>query len=247
MATKRVCSITNCGKPYCAKGYCKRHYARFVSKTIRPRTFYSEMPGRRFGRLVVQRFVSHSVHSGAWVCLCDCGNTRTLYRAQLVRGKVKSCGCLRKTQLQKHGCSGTQTYNAWQAMKRRCTNPKVVNYRHYGGRGIRVCPEWFNSFETFLADMGEVPEGKSLDRIDVNGNYEPGNCRWATGEEQVANRRCSVPMASYVEIKRLADAGMSKKEIALKLGLPRTTVGNRLARARMLANYHPQFMRLSTG
>lgn len=109
----------------------------------------------------------------------------------------------------KHGHSvgekPSTTYNSWAAMKQRCYDPKRSNYAYYGGRGIKVCDQWINSFDQFLADMGERPEGKTLDRIDVNGNYEPSNCRWVTAKEQTSNRRgdnCNTPVEGLYEIFR---------------------------------------------
>lgn len=89
----------------------------------------------------------------------------------------------------KHGMTGTRTFKSWETMKQRCTNPNAVDYERFGGRGIKVCAAWSKSFLTFLYDMGIRPEGKTLDRIDVNGNYTPKNCKWSTASEQHRNRR----------------------------------------------------------
>lgn len=88
-----------------------------------------------------------------------------------------------------HGSSNTGTYKSWQAMKSRCLNPKADQWENYGGRGVQICPQWIATFETFMVDMGERPPGKTLDRIDTNGNYEPGNCRWSSAQAQAQNRR----------------------------------------------------------
>ena len=104
----------------------------------------------------------------------------------------------------KHGWYGTATYHAWNGMINRCTQPKMKHYKHYGGRGISVCPEW-RDFRNFLRDMGPRPEGMSLDRINNDGNYEPGNCRWTTREEQRRNRRCTIFIEYQGERYALAD------------------------------------------
>src|SRR5690606_2812880 len=107
-------------------------------------------------------------------------------------GKTKSCGCLRiETNISKgttHGHSGTRTYQAWLNMKSRCSNKKNISYENYGGRGISICDRWLNSFENFLEDMGECPDNLTLERMDVNGNYEPNNCIWEDYSQQLFNQ-----------------------------------------------------------
>jgi hypothetical protein len=150
----------------------------------------------RFGRLVAQwpagRGPSYKVH---WLCLCDCGNLKVVAIVNLLHS-TRSCGCISKekpTNL-KHGHSrkrgNTREYTSWLSMRSRCYYVGDKEYLRYGGVGITVCDRWKNSFPNFLSDMGPRPLGKTLDRFpDKNGNYEPGNCRWATPQEQSANMR----------------------------------------------------------
>lgn len=144
--------------------------------------------GERHGRLVV---AEDRTAGGAPVeCVCDCG-ARTSVPLN-AWGRTESCGCLVVDRTREanttHGLSKSRTYSTWISMWRRCTRPNVKAWPEYGGRGITVCDAW-HDFATFLADMGLRPEGTSLDRIDVNGNYEPGNCRWATASQQNSNQR----------------------------------------------------------
>lgn len=151
-------------------------------------------PGDRFGRLVVIERVPNPTGAKSR-CQCDCGGFIEVFHSNLKR-YTNSCGCLRREKgsergklAKKHGYTRTRTYQSWRAMKKRCYLPQNPSYDYYGARGIRVCKRWYHSFEAFLADMGERPEGMTLDRIDPSGNYTPSNCRWATPATQAMNQR----------------------------------------------------------
>ena len=153
--------------------------------------------GQRFGRLVVVgRGENNRGNHPMWMCQCDCGGTSVIDGSSLGTGRTTSCGCKHRELTIKrrttHGMYKTKEYNTWRNMKSRCSRKTGKHWKDYGSRGITVCPEWVSSFETFYRDMGDKPEGMSLDRIDNDGNYLPGNCRWATDIEQRSNRRCSV-------------------------------------------------------
>lgn len=148
----------------------------------------TDITGQRFGKLVacwpVGRRWSHVV----WLCVCDCGSLCRPDRHSLNSGKVSNCGrwCRKKAR---DAHSKSRTYATWECMIQRCTNPNTKDFKDYGGRGIVVCDRWM-IFRNFLADMGERPEGKTLDRIDNDGNYGIGNCKWSTPSEQQRNKRC---------------------------------------------------------
>jgi len=147
---------------------------------------------QRFGKLVV---ISDSrkikTRNIIWECKCDCGKRVFVIGPDLKRGHTKSCGCL-VGRSKTHGKTGSKEYISWQKMKERCFNPVNIKYANYGGRGITVCEQWKNSFENFFRDMGPRPSNYTLDRIHTEGDYEPGNCRWASSREQNRNRRDNV-------------------------------------------------------
>lgn len=187
----RRCGAKGCLKAAVARGYCRKHYTRLLrvgdAELVRPSHPERVKPGNRYGLLTVIERVPGGARR-MYRCRCDCGGEKSAAGSALTRGRVQSCGCLLPA---KHGHTTggwSPTYNTWVSMLQRCTNPRATYYRYYGGRGIAVCDRW-RSFASFLADMGERPAGKSIDRIDTNGDYEPGNCRWATASEQRRNQR----------------------------------------------------------
>jgi len=151
---------------------------------------FIDMTGQRFGRLIaLKRGYKEGSVSTYWLCKCDCGTEKLINGQHLRRGLIVSCGCHGRTVALKHGKQGTPTYTAWNSMRTRCGDYGRP-HKHWGGRGIKVCERW-KSFENFLADMGERPAGMSLERINNDGDYEPGNCRWATRLEQMQNTRAN--------------------------------------------------------
>lgn len=191
-----------------------------------PRTI--DLTGQKFGRLTVLNFAEIKKRKAHWLCRCDCGNERIVRSANLRNGNTQSCGCLQKEKTgatsRSHGRSKTPEFTAWLGAKVRCYNPKYYLFRRYGGRGIKVCDKWLNSFEAFYADMGPKPSPKhSLDRHpDRDGNYEPENCRWATGSEQARNRSDTL----MVEV---AGVNIPLATLAEMIGISSVTIRARLA------------------
>lgn len=209
--------------------------------------------GDRFGRYAVigeappkiwKRPGQKERRDRRWKVRCDCGAENLVPAHQLKAGQSRSCGCLRsivasarvgrKNPNFVHGEAGkTPTHSSWCSMIQRCTNPNATAFSVYGGRGIGICEEW-RSFERFLADMGERPSGTTLDRIDPDGDYEPGNCRWAGAKTQRRNQReefkPKLSPQKVREIRARAEAGATQQSLADEFGVSRATVGDALSR-----------------
>lgn len=199
--------------------------------------------GQRFKRLVTVRLFREPNHKGhniiMWECICDCGNIKNVKQTHLAHDFMQSCGCLhRDNTAERNRANATHgarrrsrptppEYPCWSSMLSRCLNKTNVAYDNYGARGIKVCERWQESFENFIEDMGPKPSAEySLDRIDVNGNYEPENCRWATWNEQGRNKRNSIYITIKGETKHISEwveiTGISKHAFTyrLKMGWP---------------------------
>lgn len=157
-----------------------------------------DLTGKRYGKIKVLSMKGHENGTIIWNCVCDCGKELEVSTGRLNSGHVQSCGCVKKERLIKqnttHGKSNTRLYEIWIGMKKRCYNSNCSAYESYGGRGICICNEWLSDFMNFyIWAMGSgYNDNLSIDRIDVNGNYEPSNCRWATTDEQSSNKRDTV-------------------------------------------------------
>ena len=153
-----------------------------------------DLNNQQFGRLLVIDKSDKRGNGGEvfWNCICNCGKLSMVRAGCLISGGTTSCGCIQKQATTKHGMTKTRTFKSWDSMKQRCLNPNAPDYPKYGGRGITICQRWIDSFTNFFDDMGERPENLSIDRINVNGNYEPSNCRWASRSLQQRNKTTSL-------------------------------------------------------
>ena len=190
-----------------------------------------DIAGKRFGRLTAIRIDAgkSDSHNKFWICKCDCGRESSVSRSNLVSGATASCGSKRCRNVRKiHGGSNERLYNVWVDMRGRCASPQNINYSRYGGRGIKVCPEWDKSYlavrDWALATGYDetAPRGQcTIDRIDVNGNYCPKNCRWADITMQNRNKRTSRNIKCFGETKMLsewaAEYGISPETLAKRL------------------------------
>lgn len=189
---------------------------------------FRNLKGQKFGRLtVLERDCLEPKGRVRWICECSCGNYATVASSDLIKNHTQSCGCIHREMMKnkqfKHGLGGTRLYGIWRGMKSRCYNKKRKCYDRYGGRGITVCDEWLNDFESFYnwSLANGYRDDLTIDRIDVNGNYEPSNCRWADIKTQANNTSKNHMITAFGQT-------MTMKEWARKTGINYYTLNTRL-------------------
>ena len=184
---------------------------------------FIDLTGKKFGSfLILRRDKNHAPGIVSWICKCECGEIKSIRGGNLKNGKCSCAKCGDEIGMgnRSHGMSDSPTYISWSRMKNRCQNKNDDSYYKYGGRGIKVCKRWMK-FENFLEDMGERPEGMSIDRIEGDKGYEPGNCRWATAVEQARNTRRNRLITYNGESKSIV-------EWSELTGIPQDTLRGRL-------------------
>lgn len=189
---------------------------------------FIDLTGQKFGRLTVIERDTSRTGRAYWICKCSCGTVKSICGKELRNSKTKSCGCYNREVFchKTHGQRHTKIYNVWRNMRDRCFNPKRVGYKNYGGRGITVCEEWRNDFQPFYDYVSKLEHfgegGYTLDRINVNGNYEPGNVRWATDAQQRRNRTDN----HYIKIN---GEQMILSDVAKLAGVTASTIYKRIS------------------
>lgn len=186
---------------------------------------FEDLTGQRFGKLTVLERASNGNHKQTrWLCRCDCGNERIVQARSLKSGNTKSCGCLQKEKTTTHGQARTRLYATWRSMRYRCSNPHHRSYKWYGGKGIKVCKEWDDSFDAFhdWAVSHGYTDNLTIDRIDASKDYEPSNCRWITMSEQQRNKETT----HWLTYKGVAKPLITWIE---EFGLNESTVRGRIA------------------
>lgn len=214
--------VCDCGTACVVNSACLRRKSTKSCGCLRR----SQLKGKVFGMLtVLGPFEVRARGQTYWLCRCACGGDNWVRSGHLTAGVTQSCGCtgpeLIRLRATVHGQSNTPTHRTWMSMKARCYNKNTDSYKYYGARGITVCDRWNESFEAFAEDMGERPRGMTIERIDVNGNYEPSNCKWATSVEQARNK-------TNTRLLTLDGKSRTAIEWAEVLGIPRGTIVSRL-------------------
>lgn len=230
----KTCSVEDCDRPTKTRGWCKKHYARWL-RHGNPNVCLARGGATRvsvvaagdvFGKLTVVKQVPHKPNTGGrrFLCKCECGGTSTVRASALTTGNTKSCGCAKRAANLIHGgnCKDgrwRRNYSTYRSMLQRCLNPNNTAYEYYGGRGIGVCERWQgeNGFARFCEDMGERPPDQTLDRINVNGDYSPDNCRWATQAVQAKNKRKPVRHIDVAQLKAIVDEQSARIEVLERL------------------------------
>lgn len=217
----RICA--KCNSPFESPIWSR---GAFCSKSCR---FLMDLTGMQFGAWRVLERRPDKLEKACWLARCVCGTEKVVWGQDLTTGKSRTCGCKNRVRSGRYFDSRSLEARTWERMKQRCLNPNATGYQRYGGRGITVCDRWL-SFANFLADMGPRPSAsRTLDRINNDGNYEPGNCRWATPKEQGRNTSTAFLTEVLVrEIRALRADGATLHAIARKLGTTSKTIRDAL-------------------
>lgn len=209
------------------KQFYKKEDLIFLSIPLNKK--FKNLANNIFTKLTILGYAGKVKKQTAWYCECECGNIVKVLGVSLRGFQTTSCGCIHKKNISiqqtKHGHTKngkvSSVYRSWSHMLNRCNNPKNHDYYNYGARGIKVCDRWLNSFENFLEDMGEPVVNTSIDRINVNGNYELSNCRWATKKEQSNNTRRNIVLTFNNE-------SLNITQWAERISIPRATLSKRI-------------------